>query len=233
MDPHQRIFCALDTADLTRALDVALTLRNAVGGFKLGKEFFTANGPDGVKAIENIGLPIFLDLKFHDIPNTVAGAVRSAALTHCLMTTIHASGGSEMIAAAIEGTLGGTPKILAVTVLTSLNANNLTEIGVSNPVGEQVLKLAKLALKNGADGIVASPNEIRILRKELGTDFIIMVPGIRPDWAEKNDQKRTMSPADAIKYGADYLVIGRPITNASDPSQAADRIAQEIETCGI
>lgn len=233
MDPHQRIFCALDTADLTRALDVALTLRNAVGGFKLGKEFFTANGPDGVKAIENIGLPIFLDLKFHDIPNTVAGAVRSAALTHCLMTTIHASGGSEMIAAAIEGTLGGTPKILAVTVLTSLNANNLTEIGVSNPVGEQVLKLAKLALKNGADGVVASPNEIRILRKELGTDFIIMVPGIRPDWAEKNDQKRTMSPADAIKYGADYLVIGRPITNASDPSQAADRIAQEIETCGI
>ena len=233
MDPHQRIFCALDTADLTRALDVALTLKNAVGGFKLGKEFFTANGPDGVKAIENIGLPIFLDLKFHDIPNTVAGAVRSAALTHCLMTTIHASGGSEMIAAAIEGTLGGTPKILAVTVLTSLNANNLTEIGVSNPVDEQVLKLAKLALKNGADGIVASPNEIRILRKELGTDFIIMVPGIRPDWAEKNDQKRTMSPADAIKYGADYLVIGRPITNASDPSQAADRIAEEIETCGI
>ena len=233
MDPHQRIFCALDTADLTRALDVALTLRNAVGGFKLGKEFFTANGPDGVKAIENIGLPIFLDLKFHDIPNTVAGAVRSAALTHCLMTTIHASGGSEMIAAAIEGTLGGTPKILAVTVLTSLNANNLTEIGVSNPVDEQVLKLAKLALKNGADGIVASPNEIRILREELGTDFIIMVPGIRPNWAEKNDQKRTMSPADAIKYGADYLVIGRPITNASDPSQAADRIAQEIETCGI
>ena len=233
MDPHQRIFCALDTADLTRALDVALTLRNAVGGFKLGKEFFTANGPDGVKAIENIGLPIFLDLKFHDIPNTVAGAVRSAALTHCLMTTIHASGGSEMIAAAIEGTLGGTPKILAVTVLTSLNANNLTEIGVSNPVDEQVLKLAKLALKNGADGIVASPNEIRILREELGKDFIIMVPGIRPDWAEKNDQKRTMSPADAIKYGADYLVIGRPITNASDPSQAADRIAQEIETCGI
>ena len=233
MDPHQRIFCALDTADLTRALDVALTLRNAVGGFKLGKEFFTANGPDGVKVIENIGLPIFLDLKFHDIPNTVAGAVRSAALTHCLMTTIHASGGSEMIAAAIEGTLGGTPKILAVTVLTSLNANNLTEIGVSNPVDEQVLKLAKLALKNGADGIVASPNEIRILRKELGTDFIIMVPGIRPNWAEKNDQKRTMSPADAIKYGADYLVIGRPITNASDPSQAADRIAQEIETCGI
>ena len=120
-----------------------------------------------------------------------------------------------------------------MTVLTSLNANNLTEIGVSNLVDEQVLKLAKLALKNGADGIVASPNEIRILRKELGTDFIIMVPGIRPDWAEKNDQKRTMSPADAIKYGADYLVIGRPITNASDPSQAADRIAQEIETCGI
>ena len=233
MDPHQRIFCALDTADLTRALDVALTLRNAVGGFKLGKEFFTANGPDGVKAIENIGLPIFLDLKFHDIPNTVAGAVRSAALTHCLMTTIHASGGSEMIAAAIEGTLGGTPKILAVTVLTSLNANNLTEIGVFNRVDEQVLKLARLALKNGADGIVASPNEIRILREELGTDFIIMVPGIRPNWAEKNDQKRTMSPADAIKYGADYLVIGRPITNASDPSQAADRIAQEIETCGI
>ena len=233
MDPHQRIFCALDTADLARALDVALTLRNAVGGFKLGKEFFTANGPDGVKAIENIGLPIFLDLKFHDIPNTVAGAVRSAALTHCLMTTIHASGGSEMIAAAIKGTLGGTPKILAVTVLTSLNANNLTEIGVFNPVDEQVLKLAKLALKNGADGVVASPNEIRILRKELGTDFIIMVPGIRPNWTEKNDQKRTMSPADAIKYGADYLVIGRPITNAPDPSRAAERIAQEIETCGI
>ena len=233
MDPHQRIFCALDTADLTRALDVALALRNTVGGFKLGKEFFTANGPDGVKAIENIGLPIFLDLKFHDIPNTVAGAVRSAALTHCLMTTIHASGGSEMIAAATKGKLGGTPKILAVTVLTSLNADNLREIGIFNPISEQVLKLAKLALKHGVDGIVASPNEIRILREELGRDFIIMVPGIRPDWAEKNDQKRTMSPADAIKYGADYLVIGRPITNASDPSQAADRIAQEIETCGI
>lgn len=233
MDPHQRIFCALDTAEVTEAVDVALALKNTVGGFKLGKEFFTANGPDGVKAIESIGLPIFLDLKFHDIPNTVAGAVRSAALTRCLMTTIHASGGSEMIAAAIKATCGGNPKILAVTVLTSLNVDNLTEIGVFNPVDEQVLKLAKLALKHGADGIVASPTEIKMLREELGTDFIIMVPGIRPDWAEKNDQKRTMSPADAIKDGADYLVIGRPITNASDPSQAADRIAQEIETCGI
>lgn len=228
MDPHQRIFCALDTADLTKALDMASALKDAVGGFKLGKEFFTANGPDGVNAIEKIGLPIFLDLKFHDIPNTVKGAVRSAAMTNCLMTTIHASGGSDMIAAAKKGASCGKPKILAVTVLTSLNQNNLAEIGVSKLVNEQVLVLSKLALKHGADGIVASPNEISMLRQELGKDFLIMVPGIRPDWAKQNDQKRTMSPANAIKAGADYLVIGRPITTASNPSKAAGLIAQEI-----
>jgi len=233
MDPHKRIFCALDTADLTEAREMAMALKGTVGGFKLGKEFFTANGPQGIAAIEKIGLPIFLDLKFHDIPNTVAGAVKSAALTNCLMTTIHASGGSEMIAAAIKGTSFGKPKVLAVTVLTSLNSNNLAEIGVSNSVNEQVLMLSKLALKHGADGIVASPNEIRMLRQELGRDFIIMVPGIRPDWAKQNDQKRTMSPADAIKAGADYLVIGRPITTASNPPEAAERIAHEIEHYAI
>jgi orotidine-5'-phosphate decarboxylase len=212
------------------AVTLARALKNQVGGVKLGKEFFTAHGPAGVAKIAETGHPIFLDLKFHDIPNTVAGAVRAAAELGCFMLTIHASGGPDMIAAAVEAKGGAaTPKIIAVTVLTSLAASDLEKIGQQGPVQDQVLRLGQLALTSGADGVVASPHEVSALRGALGADIDLVVPGVRPEWASANDQKRVMTPAKAVEAGASFLVIGRPITQADDPADAAERIAAEID----
>ncbi len=229
MHAADRIFCAIDTMDMKIALSLAESLKGGVGGFKLGKEFFTANGPAGVAEITALGMPVFLDLKFHDIPNTVAGAIRAAEQTGCLMTTIHASGGPAMIRAAAEARISDKPIILAVTVLTSLGEDDLRAVGQSGPVADQVLRLAKMARENGADGIVASPQEVARLRSALGAECALVVPGIRPAWAATGDQKRIMTPADAVAAGADYLVIGRPITQADNPADAAARIAAEIE----
>lgn len=229
MNAADRIFCAIDTMDMNIALSLAESLKGCVGGFKLGKEFFTANGPAGVAEITALGMPVFLDLKFHDIPNTVAGAISAAEATGCKFATIHASGGPAMVKAAAEARNGKLPKILAVTVLTSLSAEDLAAVGQAGPVADQVLRLAKMARESGADGIVASPHEVARLRAELGPDCTLVVPGIRPAWAATGDQKRIMTPADAVAAGADYLVIGRPITQADDPAAAAARIAAEIE----
>ena len=227
--PAERIFCAIDTTDRNQAIELARGLKGAVGGFKLGKEFFTANGPDGVAEIAELGQRIFLDLKFHDIPNTVAGAVNAAKKLNCYMLTVHASGGQAMIRAAAEATSEeASPLIMAVTVLTSLNKNDLVDIGQKTPVQEQVLKLGKLAHNSGANGLIASPRELKALRSALGPNCLLAVPGIRPLWASTDDQKRIMPPLDAIKAGADFLIIGRPITEASDPKAAADRISAEI-----
>ena len=226
------IFAALDTDDLGRARTLADSLTGAVGGIKLGKEFFTSHGPQGVMAVAGETTPLFLDLKFHDIPNTVAGGVRaSAKFIKPTMLTIHASGGPAMIRAAADASAEfgeGRPLILGVTVLTSMDDSDLKAVGVESPAEEQVLRLAELAQKNGADGVICSPREIQALRQTCGPDFKLIVPGIRPAGSDKGDQKRTMTPSEAVQAGADYLVIGRPITQAEDPVAAARAIAEEL-----
>lgn len=233
VSPASRIYCAIDTTDLDTARSLAARVSGSVGGFKLGLEFFVANGPAGVRAVvEEGGAPLFLDLKLHDIPNTVAGAVKAALPLKPAFITIHAAGGPAMIAAAAEAArMAGAsrPRILAVTVLTSLDGSDLDAVGQSGPVADQVRRLAVMARAAGADGVVCSPAETAALRQSCGPGFSLMVPGIRPSWAAPNDQKRVMTPADALRFGADHLVIGRPITEAADPADAARRILAEIE----
>ena len=231
MDPRERILVALDMTDVDSAKALAVTLSGHVGGIKLGKEFFTANGPAGVRAVTGAGQPVFLDLKFHDIPNTVAGALRAALALGPMILNVHAAGGAVMMRAAAKAvaTAEGTrPLLIAVTVLTSLGDDDLAEIGVPASAAEQVLRLAKLAQASGLDGVVCSAHEITAIRAACGPDFKLVVPGIRPAWADKGDQKRVMTPAQAVALGADYLVIGRPITAAEDPVGAAQRIGAEL-----
>ncbi len=229
MDPAARILCAIDTTDLEHATKLAGRLTGHVGAVKLGKEFFTAHGPAGVARIAATGQRIFLDLKYHDIPNPVAGAVRAAATLGCFLLTLHASGGAAMLRAAIEARGDAeTPCLLAVTVLTSLSDADLDAVGQNTPVADQVLRLGRLARDAGIDGLVASPHEVALLRAGLGPDCLLVVPGVRPAWAGADDQKRIMTPAEAVRAGADYLVIGRPTTRAGDPAETARRIADEI-----
>lgn len=234
LSPTERIFVALDTTDLTRAAGLVEVLAGKVGGFKIGKEFFTANGPDGVGAVLR-GEPLFLDLKWHDIPNTVAGAVRAAMAMHPRIINVHAAGGPAMMAAAAEACREAAedhaverPLLLAVTVLTSLDEHDLGAVGQIGPVPAQVVRLAKLAQEQGCDGVVCSPQEIGLLREEIGPDFKLLTPGIRPSWAAAGDQKRIMTPSEAVHCGADFLVIGRPITAAANPAEAAEKIAEEL-----
>jgi orotidine-5'-phosphate decarboxylase len=221
------VFVALDTPDLEYALALAAQLRPFVGGIKLGLEFFTAHGADGVRAFSDAGVPIFLDLKFHDIPNTVAGALRAAAALDVAIVNVHAAGGEAMMKAAREAA-GAKTKVIAVTVLTSLADNDLTAMGQLPPAREQVLRLAALTKDSGLDGVVCSAHEIAVLRHALGPDFLLVVPGIRPAGAALGDQSRVMTPAEAFAAGADILVIGRPITGAADPVAAARDIAQSL-----
>ncbi|MBT7943228.1 MAG: orotidine-5'-phosphate decarboxylase [Alphaproteobacteria bacterium] len=230
MKPSNRIFVALDTTDLDHALALGRDLAGLVGGVKGGKEFFTALGPDGVRAVTELGMPVFLDLKFHDIPATVAGAVRAALALNPYMLNVHASGGAAMMqaAAAASGEAADKPLVLAVTVLTSLSDDDLASVGVGGDTASQVLRLAQLAQLSGLDGVVCSAREAEALRAALGPDFKLVVPGIRPDWAASDDQKRITTPSQAVALGADYLVIGRPITGADNPAAAAKRIADEL-----
>ena len=231
MTPNERILVALDTTDLTRATELAERLNRYVGGIKLGKEFFTANGQQGVRQVISEGQPLFLDLKFHDIPNTVAKAVRSASHLRPFMLNVHASGGRAMMEAAANAnkeTCGSSCTLLAVTLLTSLSNCDLKEIGMKADVGEQVVRLARLAQDCGMNGVVCSPLEISMLREACGEDFILVVPGIRPIWASEDDQKRFSTPSEAIIQGADYIVVGRPITGADDPVAAVTRISEEL-----
>lgn len=229
--PKDRIYVALDTPDVGAAISMAQQLAGYVGGVKLGKEFFVANGPDAVRAVGGLGMPVFLDLKFHDIPNTVAGAIRSALPSAPAILNVHAMGGSAMMKAAKDALpVGGdpAPMLIAVTVLTSLGDDDLAELGISVSAEEQVVRLAKLTQSCGLDGVVCSPREIGPIRAACGDDFKLVVPGIRPTWSATGDQKRITTPADAVSAGADYLVIGRPITSADDPVKAAQMIADEI-----
>ncbi|CAA9509518.1 MAG: Orotidine 5'-phosphate decarboxylase [uncultured Sphingomonas sp.] len=220
------LFVALDTPDLARAADLATAVREHVGGLKLGWEFFAANGPAGVQAVGRSGLPIFLDLKLHDIPNTVAKAIAALASLHPAVLTVHAAGGAAMLSAAKAAAAQGT-KVVAVTVLTSLDDDDLQSVGVQGTSGEQVGRLAALARGSGCDGIVCSGAEVAAARAAW-PDGHFVVPGIRPAGGEVGDQKRVASPRDALAAGASMLVVGRPITAAADPAQAARDIAASL-----
>jgi len=227
-----KIFCAIDTKDVIEAEVMIRKLKDVVPAFKLGLEFFTANGPAAIQKLRAQAgdAELFLDLKLHDIPNTVAGAVKAAAQCGADYLTIHSSGGKEMMQAAVkaakEAETSGlkAPKILAVTVLTHLDDGDLASVGQTPRTGEQVLRLAKLAVASGVQGVVCSPHEIGMLREYVPPSFLLVVPGIRPLGSDHNDQKRVMTPQEASALGADYLVIGRPITQAPDPVAMAKSI---------
>jgi len=220
-----RLITAIDTPDLDRAGSLLRAVAPHSGLIKLGLEFFSAHGPAGLAVAA--GKPVFLDLKLHDIPNTVAGAVRALMPLGVDMLTVHASGGSAMIRAAVEAAEQKS-RILAVTVLTSIDAAALAETGVAGGTTQQVLRLARLALEAGADGLVCSAHEISVLRDAFGTKPILVVPGIRPAGSPLSDQARVMTPEQAVAAGADYIVVGRPITNAADPGEAARAIKESI-----
>jgi orotidine-5'-phosphate decarboxylase len=224
------VFVALDTPDLSKALAIAKAAAPYVGGLKVGLEFITANGPKGIEKIVALGRPVFADVKFHDIPNTVAGASREIARLGVMLFNIHAAGGEAMMRAAKDAAASINPnvKLIAVTVLTSLNDEDLDAVGQRTPARGQVERLAALAKRSGLDGVVCSAQEIALMRKVGGKDFLVVTPGIRPAGADIADQKRIMTPADAMRAGSDILVVGRPITGAADPAAAAKAIADEI-----
>jgi orotidine-5'-phosphate decarboxylase len=208
-------------------------LKGAAGLFKVGLQLFSAEGPRAVKALAGLGFGIFLDLKFHDIPNTVAGAVSAAAaLPGVRLINVHALGGFEMMQAAREAISGmrRRPALLGVTILTSMDAPELRRVGISGTPARRAVELAKLVKKAGLDGVVASGNEALAIRRACGPKFMIVVPGVRPASADRNDQARVTTPSEAIQAGADYLVVGRPITGAKDPRAAALAIAREISS---
>jgi orotidine-5'-phosphate decarboxylase len=221
---HNPIITALDTNDLAHATELAKLLKDDVAAIKLGLEFFCIHGPKGVEAVADTGVKIFLDLKFYDIPNTVAGAIRSIAPLNVFMTTLHAGGGFEMMTRAKTELVNAEvdTMLLGVTVLTSFS--DIKEIGVEKPIGEQVVNLAALAAGAHLDGVVCSPHEIKFLKERFGNKLKLIVPGIRPVGSSLNDQKRTMTPREALANGADYLVIGRPITDSKDPSETVKAI---------
>jgi orotidine-5'-phosphate decarboxylase len=222
-----KIIVALDVATKEKALELVEQLSDQISFFKIGLQLYTAEGPEIVRAVLSTGAKVWLDIKLHDIPNTVARAVESANNLGVHMLTIHLSGGSEMIRAATAARANNM-LLLGVTVLTSATEQTLREIGVAGKVDDQVLRLAKLGVEAGIDGVVASPHEIKKLRAEFGDKIKIAVQGIRPSWADPGDQKRFMTPRDALDAGADYIGIGRPITAHPRPSEAVAKILQEL-----
>ena len=230
MKDKDRLIVALDVPGATEARQIVQAIGEAATTYKIGKQLFTAEGPQVVRDLVSSGRKVFLDLKYHDIPNTVAGAVRSAAELGVSMMTVHASGGSKMLRAAAEAASQSSakPMVLAVTVLTSLSDADLQELGIAGNVLSQVLRLGALARTAGCGGLVASAQEARELRKALGDGFAIVTPGVRPAGASAGDQARVVTPKEAIAAGATYLVVGRPILEAPDPAKAAQQIALEI-----
>lgn len=226
-----KIFCAIDTADLDRACELSAQIAPVTGGIKLGLEFFNNFGPQGIERVLKAApdAQLFIDLKFHDIPNTVAGAVRGICSNFSpAYLNVHSAGGRAMMQAAKEA-CGKDTKLLAVTILTSLDADAISEVGYGQSVADQVERMALLTKDSGLDGVVCSAHEIARLRAACGDDFSLMVPGIRPAGADKGDQKRVMTPREALDAGATHLVIGRPITGASDPAAAAAEILESIK----
>jgi len=237
--PRSSLIVALDFDSLSTALKFAESIVDLVGMFKIGSQLFTTAGPEAVRQVAKLGADIFLDLKFHDIPNTVAGAVlASAALPRLQLLNVHALGGSAMMHAAAQAISAGVPmgadrpRLLAVTLLTSMDAKTVREVGISGPPKTRVQNLAKLSQKAGVDGVVASVQEAKAIRKACGREFLIVTPGVRPKEkgadGQKDDQARTAAPREAIRAGADFVVVGRPILAAPDPRAAAQEIVEEI-----
>ncbi len=232
LQPRDRLIVALDVPGAIQARQIVQPIGEAATTYKIGKQLFTAEGPQVVRDLVSSGRKVFLDLKFHDIPNTVAAAVKAAAELGVSMLTVHASGGSKMLKAAAEAASqsAAQPLVLAVTVLTSLSDADLQELGISGNVLNQALRLGALARSAGCGGLVASAQEARELRRELGAGFAIVTPGIRPTGFAAGDQARVVTPRDAIAAGATYLVVGRPILEAPNPAQAAEEIVREIQS---
>jgi len=232
---RDRLIVALDVPSAAQARQLVQSIGESATTYKIGKQLFTAEGPQLVRELVASGRKVFLDLKFHDIPNTVAGAVRSAADLRVSMLTVHASGGSKVLKAAAEAAAHSSakPLVLAVTVLTSMADADLQEIGVSGTVLSQVLRLGALARQAGCGGLVASAKEAGELRRGLGEGFAIVTPGVRPAGSATGDQARVVTPRDAIAAGASHLVVGRPIIEAADPAKAAAAIVREIEAAEL
>ncbi|MBK5275429.1 MAG: orotidine-5'-phosphate decarboxylase [Desulfuromonadales bacterium] len=231
-EARNKIIFALDVNGLEEIDRFAGLLSGKVGMFKVGKELFTSCGPEAVRTVQRHGGQVFLDLKYHDIPNTVAKAMLEAARLGVQLANLHALGGAEMMetaATAVRKEFGDQrPRLLAVTILTSSTEETLRGVGIDHPIRDMVVRLAKLAQNAGMDGVVASPLEIELIRAACGPDFLIVTPGVRPSFASLDDQKRIMTPAEAVSAGADYLVIGRPIAKDADPAVAAELISSEI-----
>jgi orotidine-5'-phosphate decarboxylase len=229
---HSRVIVALDFSREADALALVERLDPARCRLKVGKEMFTRSGPQLVEKLVNRGYDVFLDLKFHDIPNTVAGACRSAAELGVWMINVHTLGGRKMMEAAREAVnkSAAKPLLIGVTILTSMGEGDIAEVGLAGSPADNVRRLATLAEVSGLDGVVCSPKEVAMLRESINKDFSLVTPGIRPAWSEKGDQTRITTPADAIKLGSDYLVIGRPITAAEDPLQALALIEDELNS---
>ena len=228
MTPRDRLIVALDVPEAAAARSMVGALAGHAGMFKVGSQLFTAAGPDFVHEIVGQGQKVFLDLKYHDIPNTVAGAVSAAGRLGVSLVTVHALGGREMLEAAVGALPAMGIRVLAITMLTSHSEDTLRAIGVAGPVADAVRRLALLAREAGADGVVASPQEIALVREACGPDFLIVTPGIRPAGSARGDQSRTATPAAAIAAGVDYVVVGRPILEAADPAAAADAIVRDL-----
>lgn len=234
-EARQKVIFAMDVAGMAEVEKWSALLSARVGMFKIGKQLFTGAGPAAVRMVQDNGGEVFLDLKYHDIPNTVAMATLEAARMGVNLVNLHALGGYEMMAKTME-TLdkafkgGERAKVLAVTILTSSTEETLKGVGIDYPVADMVVRLAKLAKSAGIDGVVASPQEVGLIREACGQNFLIVTPGVRPAFAAVDDQKRIMTPGEAVAVGADYLVIGRPISAAADPVEAAEMIVKEIMT---
>ncbi len=236
MPKQNQLIVALDVSSLSEAEKLVKTLSPVVKTFKVGKELFTSVGPEAVKMVHAHGARVFLDLKFHDIPNTVGSACEAATKLGVWMMNVHGLGGKNMLYNAVqsvhktaEGLKVEHPKVLGVTVLTSMTDRDLAEVGVKNKVKEEVELLASLVQQCGLDGVVASGQEIELIRKVAGKHFLIVTPGVRPPWAAHGDQKRIITPKEAIEKGADFVVVGRPITQDKNPREAAEKIIKEME----
>jgi orotidine-5'-phosphate decarboxylase len=227
ISPRDRLIVALDFPTKSKALALVSALSGSVSTYKIGLQLYTLEGPEIVRAVAATGAGIFLDLKLHDIPNTVAMAVAAAGELGVQMLTVHLSGGRAMLEAAVEARSPAL-SLLGVTVLTSATPETLSETGVNSGIEEQVLRLAQLGKDSRIDGLITSPQEVRVLRERLGDEIKLITPGVRPSWAAANDQKRFATPSEALKSGADYLVIGRPITADPDPRAAVERVLAEI-----